>query len=167
LYQQWKETQMIRSLTTGLLLLALTACGAAAPAADDSTGAAPAASPAASAPAASEPVASPSTSAGLNGDLSGGSAAPTDEVTTQAAAFLATQLNTAAADLQLQSREEVEWNDSSLGCPAPDMMYMQVITPGFKLTYSDGTQTYELHTDADGSNVVWCDNGTPKQIGQP
>lgn len=54
---------------------------------------------------------------------------------------------------------EVEWNDSSLGNPRPDMMYMQVITPGYSIELELGQKFYEYHTDMNG-RVVLC-NETP------
>lgn len=55
----------------------------------------------------------------------------------------------------LVSASPVEWNDSSLGCPKPDVAYMQVITPGFLIRISAQGSTYEYHTDS-RSQVVKC-----------
>jgi hypothetical protein len=66
--------------------------------------------------------------------------------------------------LKLTAKESQEWNDSSLGCPAKGMMYMQVITPGYKLTFSDGGKTYDVHTDESGGKAVWCQNSTPVEL---
>lgn len=50
---------------------------------------------------------------------------------------------------------EERWNDTSLGCPQPDVMYAQVVTPGYNvLVIIDGNQR-EYHTDM-GSAVVTC-----------
>lgn len=165
----------MRRLALALLLLTLTACGAATPATDgDSTGAA---SPAAQSPAASAApslAAQPSeaalpaeTSTSIGTIGGGGNAGAGDEVERQAQATLARQLNVAPETLVLQNKEETEWSDGSLGCAVPDMMYAQVITPGYKLTYTNGGQTYELHTNQNGSQVVWCENGRPREIAQP
>ncbi len=53
------------------------------------------------------------------------------------------------------SVEEKEWSDSSLGCPQKDMMYMQVITPGYLITLSDGVKEYTYHTDI-STKAVSC-----------
>ncbi len=53
--------------------------------------------------------------------------------------------------------DPVEWNDASLGCPMPGLVYAQVITPGFRLVFDYQGQQNEYHTDQDGSNVVTCD----------
>lgn len=164
----------MRKLAIGFLLLGLTACGAATPA-SDSTGAASTApstvavastAPASAAPATSAPAASSGGVITLPPSAAG-SAAGGDQIESQAAALLAQQLNKPADTLTLQSREEVEWSDGSLGCPDPATSYIQVITPGFKLVYSDGAANYNVHTNADGSSVIWCDNGRIKQMGQP
>ena len=55
--------------------------------------------------------------------------------------------------------DPVEWNDTSLGCPMPGLVYAQVITPGFRLVFDYQGQHNEYHTDQDGSNVVTCDTG--------
>lgn len=164
----------MRRFASALLLLTLTACGAATtPTGGDSTGAM---SPAAQSPAASaapsdaalpSSAAQPAETATSIGTIGGGNAGAADEVERQAQATLARQLNIAPETLILQNKEEVEWSDGGLGCASPDMMYAQVITPGYKLTYSDGGQNYELHTNQNGTQVVWCENGKPRDVAQP
>ena len=53
--------------------------------------------------------------------------------------------------------EAVDWNNASLGCPKPDVMYAQVVTPGFRLVFDHEGTRYEYHTDVDASNVVLCE----------
>lgn len=75
---------------------------------------------------------------------------------------LAKQLGIAPATLKLTGSEQQEWGDSSLGCPDPAVMYMQVITSGYLLTFEDGSRQYAVHTGAtEGDPMVWCDSGTP------
>lgn len=163
----------MRRLASALLLLTLTACGAGTTAPGDSTGAAspatqsPMASAAPSDAALPSQAAQPAETATSGGAVGGGNAGTGDEVERQAQATLARQLNVAPETLTLQNKEEVEWSDGGLGCASPDMMYAQVITPGYKLTYSDGGQNYELHTNQNGSQVVWCENGKPRDVAQP
>ena len=59
--------------------------------------------------------------------------------------------------IETVSVEEVMWRDSSLGCPLPDMAYLQVITPGFRITLQADGQTYYYHSK-DTSNFVLCEN---------
>jgi len=50
---------------------------------------------------------------------------------------------------------EVDWPDTSLGCPEPGMMYLQVITPGYIILLSYAGEIYRYHSDKVGS-VVYC-----------
>ncbi|MGQ9675921.1 MAG: hypothetical protein ACUVX1_09660 [Chloroflexota bacterium] len=68
---------------------------------------------------------------------------------------LAKRLNVPAEEVTVLEVEEVEWPDSSLGCPEPGKMYAQVITPGYRVLLKAKSQTYEYHTDQ-GDNVVLC-----------
>ncbi len=75
-----------------------------------------------------------------------------------AKSFVADETGVAAADLTVAAMEAVDWPDSSLGCPEPGMMYMQVITPGYRITLedADGT-TYEVHSAAQpDSQMMLC-----------
>ena len=83
-------------------------------------------------------------------------------------------VQTAGADadeITLVSTEEVEWGDTSLGCPHPDEMYAQMITPGYFIVLQSGGNTYDYHTGADpeGPLVQCTDDGTPAgaAIAQP
>jgi len=73
-----------------------------------------------------------------------------------AKANLADSLSVAGEEILVTSIEAVEWSDSSLGCPRPGMMYLQVITPGFRVILQAQGQAYEYHTDQ-GRNAVLCD----------
>jgi hypothetical protein len=89
-------------------------------------------------------------------------AAPELDSTTQALvdsviAQVVAQFGVDAGSLQLVSVEAVEWPDASLGCPEPDMMYAQVVTPGYRVVLDAQGQTIELHTDAQQPpQVVTC-----------
>ena len=63
-------------------------------------------------------------------------------------------LNVAPESVTVLEMEEVDWPDASLGCPQPDMMYAQVITPGYKATVEIEGETYDVHLDASGRGVV-------------
>jgi hypothetical protein len=62
-----------------------------------------------------------------------------------------------ASEAGLISVEEVEWNDTGLGCPESGAMYAQVITPGFNVRLLIDGNEREYHTDMD-SAVVRCDD---------
>jgi len=73
-----------------------------------------------------------------------------------ARAALARELALAEADITIVAVEEIEWRDSSLGCPKPGMNYLQVITPGYKITLEAQGKRYEYHSDTN-RRVVRCD----------
>lgn len=150
----------MRKLIAALLACILTACGSATAVPDDATGA----SPAASAPAASEPAASAEASPITLPDTNpaGGGDAP-EAVVSQVSQLLEQQFNVPAANISVESVEPMEWSDGSLGCPEPGKIYTQALVAGYMLMVSDGSQTYELHTNEDGSNAVVCENGSPVQ----
>ncbi len=67
---------------------------------------------------------------------------------------LAQRLGIPANDIKTRSFEAVNWPDASLGCPQPDMMYAQVVTPGYRIVLEARGQTYTYHTG--GTTVVLC-----------
>jgi hypothetical protein len=64
------------------------------------------------------------------------------------------------ADLVVRSVKAMDWPDTSLGCPDPERMYAQVITPGYLVVLGHAAKSYEYHTDA-GERVVLCVEGRP------
>jgi hypothetical protein len=60
---------------------------------------------------------------------------------------------------QIQFKEAfaVTWPDSSLGCPNPSSMYIQVLTPGYLLRLQAAERVFEYHTDTKGT-VVYCES---------
>jgi hypothetical protein len=73
-----------------------------------------------------------------------------------ALADLATELGIAPAAITVQVIEPVEWPDASLGCPQPDMMYAQVVTPGYRIVLEVDGKSYEYHTG--GGGIVRCES---------
>jgi hypothetical protein len=69
---------------------------------------------------------------------------------------LAKELGIDITAIRLTQIEEVEWRDSSLGCPKPNMNYLQVITPGYRIVLEAQGQSYNYHTDM-GKRVVRCE----------
>ena len=63
------------------------------------------------------------------------------------------------------STEEVTWNDGSLGCPKSGESYTQVITPGFRITLTDGNSTVVYHAGMNQGGsaplVIRCDRPAP------
>lgn len=65
------------------------------------------------------------------------------------------QARTGSAETpEVRSIEAVDWPDSSLGCPEPDRLYAQVITPGYRIVMLLGEDQYVYH--AAGSRAVYC-----------
>ncbi len=79
-----------------------------------------------------------------------------DDAAAAARAFLAENLGVEESDLRLLSTEDVLWNDTSLGCPEPGKVYLQVLTPGYRLTFQHGAERLEVHTNHDGTQAATC-----------
>ena len=73
---------------------------------------------------------------------------------------LAARLGVDASSFQVGAVEEIDWPDASLGCPQLGVLYIQVVTPGLRVTLQSGGQTYDYHTDLTG-RVVLCPAGGP------
>ncbi len=58
---------------------------------------------------------------------------------------LAARLGVPAESVEVVFAAEVEWPDASVGCPAPDFAYAQVLTDGMKVTLQVGDATYDFH----------------------
>ncbi|OGG17024.1 hypothetical protein A3D77_03805 [Candidatus Gottesmanbacteria bacterium RIFCSPHIGHO2_02_FULL_39_11] len=55
---------------------------------------------------------------------------------------------------KIVSIEEVQWRDTSLGCPKEGMMYAQVITPGYKIHMELNGTGYIYHAGL--NQVILC-----------
>jgi hypothetical protein len=72
-----------------------------------------------------------------------------------AKAELAKKLNIPESEIAVEKVEEVEWRNTSLGCPEEGKVYLQVIVPGHVVTLRAQGKTYEYHT---GNNqAVTCE----------
>jgi hypothetical protein len=88
-----------------------------------------------------------------------------DAVAAEVQTILAGHLGVAPDTLTLENSEARDWPDSALGCPAPGEMYMQVITPGYLLVFSDPEgQRYPVHTTSTGNTLILCQDGQPVRI---
>ena len=74
----------------------------------------------------------------------------------------ATLIGAEPSAIQVDTVESVTWNDGSLGCPQPDMMYAQVLTPGYRISFSAPGEEAVYHTDQ-SRQFVRCVN--PKGAG--
>ena len=76
---------------------------------------------------------------------------------------LAQRLSISKTEISLVEAVEVEWSDSSLGCPEPGMEYLQVLTPGYRILLEANGSQYEYHSNRD-AYVVYCD---PSSLPKP
>ncbi len=74
---------------------------------------------------------------------------------------LAQRLGVDVSQVSIVTVEEIEWPDSSLGCPASGMVYLTVITPGYKISLEASGQSYSYHTDTQGNYVLCGEDGQP------
>jgi hypothetical protein len=70
-------------------------------------------------------------------------------------AAIADDLGVAPETVQVVGMEPRNWPDTSLGCPQPDMLYAQVVTPGYLVLVDVSGERIEYHTDERGT-VVRC-----------
>jgi Ferritin-like domain len=70
-------------------------------------------------------------------------------------AAIANDLSVPTEAVQVVSIEPRNWPDSSLGCPQPDMLYAQVVTPGYLVVVDVSGERIEYHTDERGT-IVRC-----------
>ena len=72
-------------------------------------------------------------------------------------ADLASRVAISVDEISLASVEAVTWNDSSLGCPSAGGMYLQVLTPGYKIILMAEGKEYSYHTD-ESNKYILCNN---------
>lgn len=60
---------------------------------------------------------------------------------------LAQQQAMPADQIALVEVQRTVWRDASLGCPRPNVDYMPMETPGFRIVLETGGETYVYHTD--------------------
>lgn len=65
-----------------------------------------------------------------------------------------------AGEVEVITAEAVTWNDGSLGCPEPDMVYTQALVPGYRVVVEAGPATLSFHAAEDGRFVA-CENPQP------
>jgi hypothetical protein len=68
-------------------------------------------------------------------------------------AAIAEDLGVPPPTVQVVTMEPRDWPDSSLGCPQPDMLYAQVVTPGYMVLVEVSGERIEYHTDERGTLV--------------
>jgi hypothetical protein len=74
-----------------------------------------------------------------------------DRQTAEAVSDLAARLDVDAGAIQVLEARAVTWADSSLGCPEPGAMYLQVLTPGIYIRLQAGDVDYPYHAARSGT----------------
>ncbi|MGN6756795.1 MAG: hypothetical protein ACTHMJ_10455 [Thermomicrobiales bacterium] len=86
-----------------------------------------------------------------------------------AVAALASEARIPASDIRVVRADPHEWPDTSLGCPEPGRVYLDVITPGYVIVLQAQGRQYEYHTDR-SQMVVHCasnqSSATPGTAGE-
>lgn len=72
----------------------------------------------------------------------------------RAKSFLADKLNIDKETIQLVDVQAVQWPDSCLGVQTPGVMCAMHVVDGLKIILSANNQTYDVHTNLDGSQIV-------------
>jgi len=70
---------------------------------------------------------------------------------------LSKRLGISVDSISVERVDQVDWPDSSLGCPEPGKVYAQVITPGYRILLKADGKTYEYHSGA--MRVLHCEAG--------
>ncbi len=68
-------------------------------------------------------------------------------------------------EVEVVTAESVTWNDGSLGCPEPGMMYTQALVPGYRVVVEAGGQEMSFHASERG-DFRFCENPKPP-MGNP
>jgi hypothetical protein len=69
----------------------------------------------------------------------------------QARQDLAARLSLDPEEIRVIEARAVTWPDSSLGCPEPGRMYLQVLTPGYRIVLEAQGRRYAYHAGRGGS----------------
>jgi hypothetical protein len=95
--------------------------------------------------------------------------APTEAdayLATSAATFvLAEHLNIGEDQVQIVDAQPVQWPDSCLGVPQSGIMCAMHVVDGYRITLSANGQTYEVHSNLDGSQTVLVPGPVPASAG--
>lgn len=67
---------------------------------------------------------------------------------------LAKQLRIEPSAATVVGVEEVQWPDGCLGVRMPDVLCIQVIVPGYRITLEANGKRYVYHTDQTGQQLV-------------
>lgn len=69
---------------------------------------------------------------------------------------LVKQIHSPKEDVATVSQEDLNWEDSCLGCAKTGEKCKHVLTPGYKIVLRVRDATYEYHTDRGGHDARLC-----------
>jgi hypothetical protein len=72
----------------------------------------------------------------------------------RAKSFLADKLSINRSTIKFVEAQKVQWPDTCLGVQQPGIMCAFHVVDGFKITLSANAQSYEVHSNLDGSQIV-------------
>jgi hypothetical protein len=68
--------------------------------------------------------------------------------------------------VQIAGAEAVVWNDGSLGCPQPGMMYTQALVAGYRVVLAVDGKSYDYHASERGTFLL-CEGGVTDPLPTP
>jgi hypothetical protein len=71
--------------------------------------------------------------------------------------LLATKLGVSQSSITEISTMKKEWNDGSLGCPKPGIMYTQVVIEGYQIILQVKDKQYDFHAGNSPESVFLCE----------
>lgn len=91
------------------------------------------------------------------------------DIAKQAVQIVASTLHVSPDEVTVVSVQKVTWSDASLGCPDPDMMYAQQLTPGYLVVTQVNGNTQNVHLNNKGKGLVCPDDRAkpPARIENP
>ncbi len=79
-----------------------------------------------------------------------------------AVADYAERMDVPVDEVEVAGFAEVTWNDGSIGCPKPGMMYTQALVPGYQLVLRvAGSDTLASYHAAKDKDFFYCANPRP------
>ncbi len=143
-----------RSLAAPLLALAVAACAAPGSSGEE----------AASATDATQETRPPLATFPVPSEQPGDGGTPPDGVPeavwTAILDDIETRTGDSVTDPLVISAEQVTWNDGSLGCPEPDMLYTQALVDGYQVVVEIEGERYDYRVGS-GAEVRLCEGNGP------
>ena len=81
---------------------------------------------------------------------------PLDKHVANATRSLSQLLDVDPTEIKVVKADIVQWRNSALGCPNPQLGYMQMITPGVRVILTLADNNYFYHGDT--NSVFLCDS---------